>query len=138
MPLPVQRPHPPLWIGGNSAVARDRVARLAQGWAPMRGPKLLARTARTPAIESTEELGRLIEDLAERLDAVGRSLKEIDIVAGSDGGQLSSEMSRDQRLESFAEIEQMGVTVTSVAVPRDSVQAAIEAVASFGADVLGQ
>jgi hypothetical protein len=47
-------------------------------------------------------------------------------------------MSRDQRLESFAEIEQMGVTVTSVAVPRDSVHAAIEAVARFGADVLGQ
>jgi probable F420-dependent oxidoreductase len=47
-PRPVQRPHPPLWIGGNSAVARDRVARLAQGWAPMRGPKMLARTARTP------------------------------------------------------------------------------------------
>ncbi len=128
MPRPVQRPHPPLWIGGNSAVARDRVARLAQGWAPMRGPKLLARTARTPAIESTEELGRLIEDLAERLDAVGRS----------DGGQLSSEMSRDQRLESFAEIEQMGVTVTSVAVPRDSVQAATEAVARFGEDVIGR
>jgi probable F420-dependent oxidoreductase len=138
MPLPVQRPHPPLWIGGNSAVARDRVARLAQGWAPMRGPKLLARTARTPAIESTEELGRLIEDLAERLDAVGRSLKEIDIAAGSDGGRLTSEMSSEQRLESFAEIERAGVTVTSVQVPRDSVHAAIEAVARFGADVLGQ
>jgi hypothetical protein len=104
----------------------------------MRGPKLLARTARTPAIESTEELGRLIEDLAERLDAVGRSLKEIDIAAGSDGGRLTSEMSSEQRLESFAEIERAGVTVTSVQVPRDSVHAAIEAVARFGADVLGQ
>jgi probable F420-dependent oxidoreductase len=138
MPRPVQRPHPPLWIGGNSAVARDRVARLAQGWAPMRGSKTLARTARTRAIESTEDLGVLIEDLAERLDAAGRSLKEIDIAAGSEGGQLTSDMSRDQRLESFAEIEQMGVTVTSVAVPRDSVHAAIEAVARFGADVLGR
>jgi probable F420-dependent oxidoreductase len=137
-PRPVQRPHPPLWIGGNSAVARDRVARLAQGWAPMLGPKLLARTTRTPAIESTEELGRLVEDLARRLDSVGRNLKEIDIVAGAEGGRLTSEMSGEQRLESFAEIERIGVTVTSVQVPRDSVQAATEAVARFGQDVLGQ
>jgi len=137
-PRPVQRPHPPLWIGGNSAVARDRVARLGQGWAPMRGPKILARTARTPAIESAEELGRLVEDLARRLDAVGRSVKEIDIVAGAEGGRLTSEMSSEQRLESFAEIERIGVTVTSVQVPRDSVQAATEAVARFGRDVLGQ
>ena len=138
MPRPVQRPHPPLWIGGNSAVARDRAARLAQGWAPMRGSKVLARTARTRAIESTEDLGVLIEDLAGRLDAAGRSLKEIDIAAGSDGGSLTSEMSADQRLESFAEIERIGVTVTSVQVPRDSVHAAIDALARFGADVLGQ
>jgi hypothetical protein len=76
--------------------ARDRVARLAQGWAPMRGPKMLARTARTPAIESVEELGRLVEDLARRLDAVGRSVTEIDIVAGAEGGRLASEMSTEQ------------------------------------------
>jgi alkanesulfonate monooxygenase SsuD/methylene tetrahydromethanopterin reductase-like flavin-dependent oxidoreductase (luciferase family) len=28
---PVQRPHPPLWLGGNSARTRDRVARWGQG-----------------------------------------------------------------------------------------------------------
>jgi alkanesulfonate monooxygenase SsuD/methylene tetrahydromethanopterin reductase-like flavin-dependent oxidoreductase (luciferase family) len=137
-PQPVQRPHPPLWIGGNSAVARDRVARLAQGWAPMRGSKVLANTSRTPAIESVEDLRRLIGDLAERLEAVGRSLDEVDIVGGAEGGSLSKEMSSDQRLESFAEVERIGATVTSIGVPRDNVQAAIEAVARFGHDVLGR
>src|SRR6202035_1749790 len=106
-------PHPPLWIGGNSAVARDRGARPAQGWAPMRGSKTLARAPRARRIASTEDLGGLIEDLARRLDAAGRSLKEIDIAAGSEGGSLTSEMSRDQRLESFAEIERIGGTVTA-------------------------
>jgi hypothetical protein len=80
----------------------------------------------------------LIEDLTRRLDAAGRGLKEIDIAAGSDGGSLTSAMSADQRLESFAEIERIGVTVTSVAVPRDSVHAAIDALVRFGAEVLGQ
>lgn len=31
-PLPVQQPHPPIWVGGNSARARRRVAELGDGW----------------------------------------------------------------------------------------------------------
>jgi probable F420-dependent oxidoreductase len=137
-PRPLQRPHPPLWIGGNSAVARDRVARLAQGWAPMRAPAALARSARTLAVESTDQLGTLIEDLASRLAAVGRSLAEIDILAGADGGSLGNELSSEQRLRSFAEVEAIGATVTSVQVPRGSVQEATEAVLRFGKEVLSR
>lgn len=32
MPKPVQRPHPPIWIGGNSRPAIRRAARLGDGW----------------------------------------------------------------------------------------------------------
>ena len=31
-PRPVQQPAPPIWIGGNSARARRRVAELGDGW----------------------------------------------------------------------------------------------------------
>jgi probable F420-dependent oxidoreductase len=31
-PRPVQRPHPPIWVGGNSARARRRVAEYGDGW----------------------------------------------------------------------------------------------------------
>jgi probable F420-dependent oxidoreductase len=31
-PRPVQRPHPPIWVGGNSPRARRRVAELGDGW----------------------------------------------------------------------------------------------------------
>ena len=32
MPKPLQKPHPPIWIGGTSAVAIDRVARYGDGF----------------------------------------------------------------------------------------------------------
>jgi len=34
-PMPVQKPHPPLWVGGESPPALRRVARLGDGWYPL-------------------------------------------------------------------------------------------------------
>jgi probable F420-dependent oxidoreductase len=35
LPQPVQKPHPPIWIGGHSAPALRRVARYGDGWHPV-------------------------------------------------------------------------------------------------------
>ena len=35
MPKPVQRPHPPIWVGGQSRPAMRRAARLGNGWHPV-------------------------------------------------------------------------------------------------------
>ena len=57
-PVPAQRPHPPLWIAGNSDVAIDRAARLGDGWHAI---------DLTPA-----ELAPLVARLRERLATHGR------------------------------------------------------------------
>ncbi len=77
-PRPVSRPHPPIWIGGNTAAARQRVTRYGDGWCPFPAPAVLAQTARTAAMDS-ESLAAGIDDLRRRFDAAGRDFSGIDV-----------------------------------------------------------
>src|SRR5271169_7043869 len=51
-PRPASDPHPPIWVGGNTAAARRRVAQKGDGWCPFPAPAALAQTARTASIDS--------------------------------------------------------------------------------------
>jgi probable F420-dependent oxidoreductase len=78
-PRPAQRPHPPLWIAGNSSVAIDRAARLGDGW---------------HAIDlAPAELAPLVRELRERLAAHGRAADAVTVslrkgvLVGTTGGR---------------------------------------------------
>jgi len=61
LPQPVQKPHPPIWIGGHSAPAIRRAARLGDGWHPVgANPAVPLRPAELKA--SLDELYRLTRD----------------------------------------------------------------------------
>ena len=62
LPKPVQQPIP-IWIGGNSALTRRRVAQRAQGWMPLTNAVDISATTRTPHIDSVEDLDRRIRAL---------------------------------------------------------------------------
>jgi probable F420-dependent oxidoreductase len=64
LPHPVQKPHPPLWIGGHSRAALRRVARYGDGWHPV---------GANPAVPlRPRELESALEDLKRLIDAEGR------------------------------------------------------------------
>jgi probable F420-dependent oxidoreductase len=50
-PTPAQKPHVPLWIGGNSKVALRRIAEKAQGWLAMPSTPLQAERRRSVAMD---------------------------------------------------------------------------------------
>ena len=134
----VARPYPTLWLGGNAKVVLDRVARWGDGWAPLlTGGSTLARTTRTALIEDEDKLVKLIRDLAKRLEANGRALSDIDILASSMTGGYTPG-SPDQYLAKLSELAGVGVTWTAGYAPRTSVSAALEGLQQFGEEVIAR
>src|SRR5499426_44448 len=70
-PLPVQKPHPPIWVGGHSPAAIRRAARLGDGWHPV------GANAAVPLRPA--ELKASLDDLFRRAEAAGRDPKAITI-----------------------------------------------------------
>ena len=60
-PKPVQRPHPPVLVGGNGPGTEDRVLEFGDGWLPQCGP-----------LDSVEELERRVGALRRRAADAGR------------------------------------------------------------------
>ena len=63
-PKPIQKPHPPVWIGGHSGPAVRRAAKFGDGWMPI--------GLRPPAILEPEELAEKIAQLRKLTVAAGR------------------------------------------------------------------
>lgn len=82
IPAAVQKPHPPLLVGGNSRRAIRRAAELADGWYPFFTGAQLSNTARTAAIAGEEDLAGGLAYLREHCETIGRSSKPT-IVLGS-------------------------------------------------------
>ena len=71
LPHPVQKPHPPIWIGGHSRAALRRVARLGDGWHPVGANPAVP----LPAVE----LRALLDELARLTEAEGRDPRALTI-----------------------------------------------------------
>jgi probable F420-dependent oxidoreductase len=137
-PRPVSKPHPPIWIGGNTAAARQRVATFGDGWCPFPAPAVLAQTARTAALDSVEGLADGIADLRRRCDAGGRDWTQIDITFSNLGGGSPGEddFNGDAYLSGLEQLAAVGVTWVQVQVPGDSLQHAVDAIGKFGDSVI--
>jgi probable F420-dependent oxidoreductase len=133
-PRQVQQPHPPLWLGGNARVVRERVARWGDGWAPMLGGGVLAQTARTAAIPTDQDFADALDDLRERLERHGRSLSDIDI-SGSIQSTRVGLSDPPAFVGGLAELAKLGVTWTHAPVVRGNLAASLEAIAQFGQEV---
>jgi probable F420-dependent oxidoreductase len=135
---PKPNPHPPIWIGGNSRLSRRRVARYANGWNPFPAPAVLSRTAKTPPLETVDDLRPMLDELWQFVEEADRDPSEIDVAFGSNAGGSpgSDAFNPEAQLEAVAELAELGVTWSNISVPGDALEHAIEALQRFGETVI--
>jgi len=76
---PVQRPGPPIWIGGNGPAALRRVTAYGDGWMPIIADTTMAAAMRTTAIENPDQFSTAVSRLHTRLANAGRDPESVDI-----------------------------------------------------------
>jgi probable F420-dependent oxidoreductase len=137
-PTQVQRPHPPLWLGGNAQVVRQRVAAWGDGWAPLTGGgPTMSRTTRTPGIENDQQLAGLIAGIKEEMAAAGRDAGALD-VASRGTERLPADAGVAQRLDYIGRLGEIGVTWTLADVEGPSFGAALDRLGVFGEEVIAR
>ena len=72
-PLPVQRPTPPIWIGGNTVAAMRRAAHHGDGWSPFPTAPGVERATRTARIADLADLRSALARFAEVWGEAGRT-----------------------------------------------------------------
>lgn len=73
LPTPVSRPHPPIWIGGNTRRALRRAVEHGDGWIPMPAPKAFARFVRSAPLESLDDLRAALDYARQYAQETGRT-----------------------------------------------------------------
>jgi len=138
LPAPVQQPHPPIWVGGNSKMAIRRAAEHGQGWSPFPIAGKYAGRTRTASIETMDDLRKGIEYFADCAKSNGRS-EGLDVNFVPFGSSMNSQKSLDPPafLEQVAELESIGVTWISLGVPGKRRSEYLESIARFGDEVIG-
>jgi len=102
-PKPVQQPHPPIWVAGDSDRAMRRAVELGDGWQPELGPAEMERSARR-----FRELARDGGRQPAPLLAVGRRLRLTAEPLGPDREPIQG--SAEQVAEDLQRYIEMGVS----------------------------
>lgn len=137
LPTPASVPHPPIWIGGNSAAARRRAVAAGQGWAPFPAPPGLARAVRTAPLHDISGLRTALADLRAEADRQGRT-EPLDICAVPfSHPHWRLRLDPPALLAEAAELGDLGVTWLSVRLAAPDRATFLDNVARFGAEVIG-
>lgn len=129
--------HVPIWIGGNSALTRRRVAAHGDGWNPFPAPATMARTARTVPLEGLDDLGPMLEHLWQQVEQAGRDRGDIDVsFTTGQPGPGRADFDAAAHLEVLDRMTSMGITWNGTDVPGGSIDQAVEAIERYGTEVI--
>ena len=139
-PKPVQRPHPPIWIGGESPPALRRAGRSADVWYPI---------GNNPAfpVGSPERLAEYAARVRGHAEAAGRSPSDVGIaysspwyrvgepVSDEDGGRRILTGSPERIAEDIRTLDGLGVGSLMLNFQADSLSETVERLDRFASDI---
>lgn len=136
-PIPIQRPHPPIWAGGNGKRAVRRAAQQCNGWTPFFvGEKQAARNNTAP-VGTIEDMGNLIAYCHEEIDRAGRSIPDFSIcVSGPEYLTSTTTEARQPYLDQAGKLAGIGVTWTGLGPIGGSVPEYLDSIAWYGSEII--
>jgi probable F420-dependent oxidoreductase len=136
LPRPIQKPHPPLLIGGNSHRAIRRAVELGDAWYPFFTAGQVSTTSRTAEMTSESDLAEGIRYLREHCEKVGRE-RPPEIILSSltlPGEKLQPEA----LIQKIGRYEQLGVTGAAIHIDGRTRAEWCDNAERYGADVLAK
>jgi probable F420-dependent oxidoreductase len=117
-PKPVQRPRPPIWVGGNSKASLRRAARYGDGWypwlvTPEQLPAFLGYLHDQPEFASRSQPFDIVMPLASL--EVGEDHRPLSRESGTGAPRVSSDA--ESTIAAIARLAELGVTWTSMPAP---------------------
>ncbi len=120
-PKPVQKPHPPLWIGGHSRAALQRAVTFGDGW---------HASSQTPA-----QLEGLLERLRQAADQAGRPVDDLEL---SMRLKLSPEDAQDSRqalVDLYGTYKQLGLSHLALDFRREELSQMVDVLDMLANDI---
>jgi probable F420-dependent oxidoreductase len=133
---PVQHPHPPIWVGGNSRTAIRRAVELGDGWVPFPNTAEMAKYTRTPPMESLDDLAGRIAFARAHAAAVGRAAPLDICYSLVSMGSRSVEPA--DALDRMDALRKLGVTWLTVGFAADTRREYIAAMQRFSRDIVAR
>ena len=136
-PKPAQKPHPPIWVGGESGPALRRAATLGDAWHPIgSNPRFPLVTAEQMA-RSVERLGRYAESAGRDPSAIEVAYRPPRYLLGADEDRTQPFMgTAEQIAEDVSAFAKVGVSHLAFDFRRDAVEQTVSAMEEFAQRVM--
>jgi len=142
-PKPMQKPHPPIWVGGESPAALRRTVRFGDAWYP-------GDNSQTQALDTSARLGAAIARLRAMAEAAGRNLASITVslivqnpfewtahtIQDGSARAFFTGASADMAADAAA-LEAVGVRHVALRLGGTSLADSLERIDRFGREVIG-